>query len=132
MILIGSKATIYNSDDYCALGGMQFLPVEMRKELKPKSIKKTIKRVPGNDPYKEWLTAIKEGKAQGAGSNFEYSVPLTKMVVLGNLAVLTGKKIEWDGKKLECTNVPEANKFVKPTFRKGWSLEETLKGVKKA
>ena len=27
-----------------------------------------------------------------AGSNFEYAVPLTEMVLLGNLAVITGKK----------------------------------------
>ena len=124
MILVGEKAAIYNSDDYCNIEAMQFLPAAKRAELKPREVKKTIPRVPGSNPHTEWLTAIQKGDPKGAGSNFEYSVPLTKMVVLGNLAVLTGKKIEWDGQKLECTNVPEANQYVKPVFRTGWSPEE--------
>ena len=126
MILIGEKAAIYNADDYCNIEAMRFLPDSKRQELKPNSVPKTIKRVPQGNPHVEWLTAIQKGEVHGCGSNFEYSVPLTKMVVLGNLAVLSGKKIEWDGKKMVCTNVPEANQFVKPTFRKGWSPEETV------
>jgi hypothetical protein len=30
--------------------------------------------------------------------------------------------LEWDSAKMLVTNVPEANKFLKPAFRKGWSL----------
>jgi hypothetical protein len=32
-------------------------------------------------------------------------------------------KLLWDAKKMELTNNREANKFVKPFFRKGWELE---------
>ena len=52
------------------------------------------------------------------------------MVVLGNLAVFTGKKIEWNGKKMECTNYPEANKYLKPVHR-GWSPEDVVGVIKK-
>jgi hypothetical protein len=64
----------------------------------------------------EWIEACKGGTP--AGANFEYSGPLTEMVLLGNLAVRTGKKIEWDAAKLRCTNVPEANEFVRKQYRK--------------
>ena len=39
------------------------------------------------------------------------------MVLLGNLAVRTGKHIEWDGAKMLCTNVPEANQYVAKAYR---------------
>jgi hypothetical protein len=31
-------------------------------------------------------------------------------------------KLEWDSEKMRITNNAEANKFIKPMFRKGWSL----------
>ena len=31
-------------------------------------------------------------------------------------------KLLWDGEKGEITNVPEANKWIKPTYREGWEL----------
>jgi hypothetical protein len=42
---------------------------------------------------------------------------------MGNLAVhMKGQRLLWDGEKMECTNVPEANKYVKREYRDGWSL----------
>ena len=32
-------------------------------------------------------------------------------------------KLEWDSKTQRFTNSPEANKFVKPVFKKGWELK---------
>jgi hypothetical protein len=32
-------------------------------------------------------------------------------------------KLEWDAKNLRFTNSPEANRFVKPVFRKGAELK---------
>ncbi len=42
---------------------------------------------------------------------------MTEMVVLGNLAIRSGKKIEWDSDKGCVTNVPEANKYLRNEFR---------------
>ena len=47
---------------------------------------------------------------------------LTEMVLLCNVAIRAGKKIEWDAEKLQVTNAPEANRFVKREYRAGWSL----------
>ena len=83
---------------------------------------KQIPRVPNGKGGHEqnWLNAIKEGKE--AVSNFDYACPMTETVVLGNLAIRARKRIEWDAKNMKVTNVPEANKYVKMDYRKGWSL----------
>ena len=39
-------------------------------------------------------------------SNFDYAGRLTETVLLGNLAMRAGQKIEWDAKNLKVTNVP--------------------------
>jgi hypothetical protein len=38
------------------------------------------------------------------------------------VAVRVGKKILWDAKTMQATNAPEADQYIKPEFRKGWSL----------
>ncbi|MBW3597564.1 MAG: Gfo/Idh/MocA family oxidoreductase [Planctomycetes bacterium] len=79
---------------------------------------KTIPRVPNEDV--EWVTACKGGPA--ALSNFGYSGPFTEMVLLGNVAIRAGEKIEWDAENLTCTNVPKADRFLRRDYRKGWRL----------
>ena len=34
-----------------------------------------------------------------------------------------GKKIEWDVEKMQCTNLPEINQYVRRTYRKGWEVK---------
>ena len=31
-------------------------------------------------------------------------------------------RIEWDGPNLKVTNLPDANKYVRKEYRKGWGL----------
>ena len=89
------------------------------KELRPSLPPKSLPRSPGL--YAEFIRAAKGGEP--AGANFpDYAGPLTEMVHLGNLAVRTGKKIIWDVEQMKCLNVPEANRYVGRTYRKGWSL----------
>ena len=79
---------------------------------------KTIPRSIGHS--KEWIEACKGGKP--AGANFDFSGPLTETVLLGNIALRTGKKLLWDAENFKITNVPEANQFLHRDYRKGWSL----------
>ena len=72
--------------------------------------------------YREWIDAIKTKSPEKANCNFDYSGALTESVLLGNVAHRAGKKIQWDAEKLEVTNHPEANRFVRREYRKGWSL----------
>ncbi|MFA5900457.1 MAG: Gfo/Idh/MocA family oxidoreductase [Hyphomicrobium sp.] len=59
-----------------------------------------------------------------ACANFEYSEPLVEIVLLGDLAMLAGagRRIEWDGAGMRCTNLPEVNRFLKTTYRNGWRI----------
>ena len=68
----------------------------------------------------DWIRACKGGKP--ASSNFNYSGPLTEVVLLGNLALRTGRRLEWNGEKMKVTNVPDANKYVRDDYRKDWSM----------
>ena len=65
---------------------------------------------------------MKEGKK--SCSDFEYTSRLTEMVLLGCLAERAGlgKKVEWDGVNMTCTNLPELNALVNREYRKGWEL----------
>ena len=78
-----------------------------------------LPRSPGHK--KEWLEAVRGGKP--AGSNFtDFGGPLTEVVLLGNVAVRTGKKLQWDGRNLKATNCPEADKYIRRPYRKGWDF----------
>jgi hypothetical protein len=69
---------------------------------------------------KDWVEGIKAGRQ--ACSNFDYATALTGMVLLGNLSLRTGKKIEWDAKQMRATNSSEADELINPPYRKGWEL----------
>jgi len=79
---------------------------------------KTIPRSKGH--HRDWLEACKGGKP--ASSNFEYGARLTEIVLLGNVALRSGKRIEWDAANLKATNAPEADKLIKEQYRKGWEI----------
>jgi predicted dehydrogenase len=71
--------------------------------------------------FTEFARAIKGGEP--AMSNFPgYAGPLTETVLLGNLAVWAGKKVEWDAKNLKATNAPEVEPIIRPQYRKGFTL----------
>jgi predicted dehydrogenase len=80
----------------------------------------TIPRVPDNDTFKDFIRACKGGPP--ACSNFDVSAPFTETVILGNLALRVGKKIEWDSVKMRVKNCPEADQFIHPHYRKGWEV----------
>ncbi len=72
--------------------------------------------------FQEWVTAAKGGRP--AFSNFDHAGPLTELVLLGNLAIRAGvgKKLQWDGPNMQCTNLPEFNQYVRREYRSGWRL----------
>jgi predicted dehydrogenase len=70
--------------------------------------------------HQDWLKGIKTG--QQPGCNFAYSGPMAEALLLGNVALRVGQRIEWDADKFEVTNCPEANQFIRRDYRTGWSL----------
>lgn len=70
---------------------------------------------------RDWVRACKGGTP--ACSNFSIAGPFTEWLILGAAAVHYEGKLMWDNAKGEFTNDKENNKFVKPTFRKGWGIK---------
>ncbi len=114
-LLIGDEGTVFTADSYSS--SYKLLPEEKFADFTPPA--PTIPRT-DNNPYIEWLAACKGGPA--ALSRFDYSALLTEMILLGNVAVRVGKKIEWDAENMHATNAPEAEQYIRPEFRKGWTL----------
>ena len=115
-LIIGDEGKILTSGAYYK--SVRLIPETRMKEFLPNRPPKTIKRSPGH--MVEFIDACKGGPEPPA--NFEYSAGLTEMVHLGNLAIRSGQPIEWDPEAMRVTNVPEANRFVRREYRKGWEL----------
>jgi predicted dehydrogenase len=116
-LIVGSKGTMFSPDDY---GGKSiWLPKEQFKD-QMKEFKPTVQvpRSPGH--HAEWIRACKGGEP--AWSNAEIAGPLTEFILLGNVAIRTQKKLEWDPEALKCKNCPEADQYLKREYRKGWTL----------
>jgi predicted dehydrogenase len=120
-LFIGEKGTLYSPDDYG--GSYVLLP---RKQFEGyKGPEKSLPRKPSNmdsDTYMkyEWMEAIKGGKP--AYSNFDIASMLTETILLGNVAIMAGQKIEYDGEQMKIPNYPKAEKYLGREYRSGWSL----------
>lgn len=79
---------------------------------------KTLPRSKGH--HRDWLEACKGGPV--ASANFEYGAQLTEVGLLGLVAMRTRKKIYWDAAAMKATNAPEADNFIKGSYRPGWEI----------
>ena len=112
-LFIGSKGMIttgtYGSET-------RHIPVAKMKDYRFPP--KLLTRSPGH--YQDWLRACKGGDP--ACSNFDIAAPFTEWMLLGVVALRVEGKLEWDSAKMKFTNNQDANQYIKPKFRKGWSL----------
>ena len=116
-ILVGTKDTLYVPSywgDGEFLSGAKTADFTQIKEflVKPADF--------NSHHYQEWITACKGGKP--ALSNFDYAGPMTESLLLGNVALRTGKTIHWDAKNMTITNLPGANRYIQHRYRAGWKL----------
>ena len=118
-LVIGSKGTLYtrtwhggeNADD-------MFLLLPQKEFAGYKPPKPSLPRA--EEHHIEWIRACKGGPR--AESNFGYAASLTEGLLVGFLALRTGKRIEWDAKNMKAKGCPEADPFIRPHFRKGWEI----------
>jgi hypothetical protein len=116
VLFIGDKGKLM-----CGCYGNNPRLVPETKMQEYKQPEKTIQRSTGI--HQEWVQAIKKGEE--ATSNFEYASKLVETMMLGNIAIRVQEKytvLEYDGKKGEITNMPEANEYLIREYRPGWSL----------
>jgi predicted dehydrogenase len=114
MVIVGDQGSLYTPDDY----GAEYVLLPRKKFENFKSPERFLPRSPNH--FKEWVAACHGGAP--AMSNFSYSSRLTETMILGNLALRAGGRIEWDGKNQVVTNNPAANKFVRREYRAGYSI----------
>jgi len=79
---------------------------------------KTLERRSGT--WGEWVEAIRGG--QPASCNFDWAGIITEAVLLGNIAIRTGKCLEWDAENMKFAKNDKANELVKPDYRSGWNI----------
>lgn len=116
-LLIGDKNSIYSPGMRPTSPKLVNNWMELRRQLPSK----TLKRAVGN-PVKELFAAI-QGEIDKCGSNFDYAVPLTEVVLLGTIANRSGKKVEYNPKKMTFKDA-SLNKYIKEPVRKGWEYGE--------
>jgi predicted dehydrogenase len=109
-LIYGDKGVIM-ADTYCK--SWRVIPETSMRELMAHAPEKTIPSSPGH--MQEFLLACKGEGTPGA--NFDFSGPLTEMVLLGNLAVRRRGHLEWDPVKMQ-TQDAEANRYLTKEYRK--------------
>ncbi len=112
VLFVGSKGKLVA--DY---GKHQLLPEEAFADFKrPEPF-----IPPSIGHHQEWIRACKTGEKTTC--DFGYSGPLTEAVLLGNVSFRVQSPLEWDWKNLKATNCPEADRFTRREYRRGWKLE---------
>ncbi len=109
------EGTLYVGDEGKMLGS-NILPAARAKKFD--SVAKTLPRRSGT--WGEWFDACRGGEP--AGCNFDWAGPLTEFVLLGNIAIRTGKRLAWNGPEGKFTSDASANKFLQEPYRTGWTL----------
>jgi predicted dehydrogenase len=108
-LMIGDKGKLYSAGDYgehWKLYGADEPDVDYVES-------------PGH--FTEFANAIKAGEQ--SMSNFPgYATPLTETVLLGNLAVWSGDKVEWDAVNGEPVGRPDLAEMIQHEYREGWAL----------
>ena len=114
-ILVGDKGTLYSVE--WTGGDWHLLPKSKFRGYRPPT--PSLPRSPGH--HKEWVAACKGGRAPFC--NFpDFASPLTEVMLLGNLALRTGRKIEWDAANMRARGCPEADRLIRRDYRKGWGI----------
>ncbi|HXT38546.1 MAG TPA: Gfo/Idh/MocA family oxidoreductase [Candidatus Angelobacter sp.] len=130
-LLIGDKGKLFSPDDY---GAKFFIKLKDDKEYTDGTKHEAVKDIPQTIPrntlspdtdrrhHLEWIDAIKKNDPLAAYSRFDIAAYLTEIILLGDVAMRAGQKLEWDGPNMKAKNTSAAEQFVKRQFRKGWKL----------
>jgi predicted dehydrogenase len=114
-----NEGTMYVGDEGIMLGSTIY-PVQRQAQFQ--DVPKTLPRRSGT--WGEWFEACQGGEQ--AGCHFDWAGMLTEFTLLGNIAIRTGKRLEWDAQAMKFTNDEDANQYVSEPYHNGWSLRETI------
>lgn len=115
-LIVGDKGTMYAQGDYAERG------ILLSEGLEP--LKVDYPKPPGAPELghvKEFYDAIQD-RSKTTTSNFpNYAGPLTETILLGNLAMWKGGRVEWDAKTLTPDD-PKLMALVKPSYSYGYEI----------
>ncbi len=112
-VLMGDKGMVTTG---CYGERTRLVPAAKMKDYKlPPQL---LTRSPGH--YRDWIRACKGGDP--ACSNFGVAGPFVQWMLLGVIAMKFEGKLNWDARAMRFTNNNEANKHLRPAFRKGWKF----------
>ncbi len=118
---MGSNGIIFYGDKGTIMCPGWAGPPRIIPESKMRAYKrppKTLPRTRGH--HRDWIDSAKKGVKSCA--DFGYSAHLTEVVLLGNVAIRTGKILYWDAKNMKATNAPEADIYINPPYYNGYKL----------
>ncbi|MEL7496329.1 MAG: Gfo/Idh/MocA family oxidoreductase [Planctomycetota bacterium] len=134
-LVVGDKGKFYSPGDYGGVPNETGLIVDgdfvpQREIVRPEegdspfAAFKNIEYTKSPGHFTEFADAIL-GNGKTVSEFVEYAGPLTETILLGNLAVWSGKKIDWDAKTMVAANADEATKrMVRHQYLNGYSIHE--------
>lgn len=138
VLFIGTKGKLL-ADCYGA--NPRLLPLTLNEQFE---VEQSITRVPEGH-YLQWVNACMAGYGNAeTSSSFDYAGPFTESILIGNLALKSyfevdpkaenkgfwsggsqyhgRKRLRWDAENMKITNFDPANKYVKRTYRDGYTM----------
>jgi len=112
VLVKGTKGVMFSPDDYNVR--QRWLPQELGKVDVPQTLPR------GRNHMQEWLTACKDGG--DTFSAFPIAGPFTEAMLVGDLALRTGKDIRWKAKEMIAEGAPEAAPLIRRAYRKGFGI----------
>jgi hypothetical protein len=95
---------------------VRLIPVEKMKDFRmPPPL---LTRSPGH--MRDFIRACKGGDP--ACSNFDVAAPFVEWMLLGVISLRYEGKLEYDPDKMRITNNADANRLLKPVYRKSWEF----------
>ncbi len=116
VIFVGEKGILMN-DTYGA-----------NPRVYPQALMDVAAAVPKTTPRITWSHELNWAKAirgeARASSPLEYAAQLTETMLLGVVALRAGqgRKVLYDGARMEFTNAPDANQYLTREYRAGWAI----------
>jgi len=113
------SGTLYVGDEgmLLATNNLVLLPESRTSALE--QVPRTLPRRPGT--WGEWQEACRGGEK--AGCHFAWAGLLTDFVLLGNIAIRTGERLEYDAQARQFVNSQRGNELLSQPYENGWSLK---------
>jgi len=114
-IIVGTKGTLSSAE--WTGGDWALLPADRFRDFKPPA--RSGPRAPEHSHHQEWLAACRGGAP--AFCRFDgFASRLTEAMLVANLALRTGRRIQWNSAAMAAEGCPEASEFIKRQYRAGW------------